>query len=112
VAWQKLSRTIRDRDFDFAFVVFPSVDEFSHRSSPFHPRVRQAYRDIDGFVGKMVADLEKSGIRDETLIALVSDHGLSETKKHFDIGPWLETQKGYRTLAMAVKNECGELGYP
>lgn len=97
-ACRRLKKNILDRDFEFVFVVFPSVDEFSHRSSPFHERVRQAYCNIDRLVGRLVADLETVGIKDETLIVLVSDHGLSETHTHFDIGPWLESHKKWRTL--------------
>ncbi len=97
-AYRYLSNIIKKRDFDFSFIVYPSVDEISHRSSPFHPKVREAYRVIDGLVGEMVADLKTAGIYDETLIVLVSDHGLSETKTHFDVGPWLEEQKKIRTL--------------
>lgn len=98
VASRHLSRLILNRDFDFVFLVFPSVDEYSHRTSPFAPRVRQAYAEIDALVGKMLAELSDAGIAEETLITIHSDHGLSETHSHFDIGPWLEDEKKIRTL--------------
>ena len=97
-AFRRMRDTIRSRDFDFAFMVFPSVDEFSHRSSPFHPRVLAAYRGIDDLIGNLQSELKQAGIADETLIVLVSDHGLSETTQHFDVGPWLETEKKIRTF--------------
>lgn len=97
-AQQALLKVIQKPDFEFAFVVYQSIDEFSHRSSPFHKRVRDSYADIDSYVGDMVKTLKKSGHMDETLICLVSDHGLSETHTHFDIGPWLENEKGLKTF--------------
>lgn len=94
----RLTCVIKDRDFDFVFAVLPSIDEFSHRSSPFHPRVRGAYAEIDALVGRILAALKTFGLSAETLVCLVSDHGLSETRHHFDIGPWLESEKKIPTL--------------
>lgn len=96
--YAKLKTVIDEKDFEFVFLVYPSVDEFSHRSSPFHPRVREAYHVIDELIGKTVADLQRNDLHEDTLIVLVSDHGLSETKEHFDVGPWLEEEKGIKTF--------------
>lgn len=93
-----LTGLIRKKDFDFAFAVFPAVDEYSHQSSPFHTRVRQSYAEVDAAVGRLIAELKNAGIFDETLIMIVSDHGHSETQKHFDIGPWLQGEKKRRTF--------------
>lgn len=98
LASRHLSSVIKEKEFDFVFLVFPSVDEFSHRSSPFSPRVRQAYAEIDALVGKIFKELEDAGLVDETLITIHSDHGLSETHEHFDIGPWLESEKKLKTF--------------
>lgn len=97
-AYQSIQKMIYEKAFDFAFAVLPSIDEYSHRSSPFHPRVRQAYQELDQIVGKMIQDLKTVGLFEETLLIIVSDHGLSETKEHFDIGPWLEKEKKIKTL--------------
>lgn len=97
-AYRHTSKLIKDKDFDFLFLVFPSIDEFSHRSSVFHPRVKQAYRQIDTLIGKIVDNLKSAGIYDETLLGVVSDHGLSDTHTHFDVGPWLEKEKKLRTF--------------
>ncbi len=86
-----------DQDPDFIFAVFPSIDEYSHRSSVFNPRVIQAYRDIDGHIGEVIAALKKKGWLEETLLVVVSDHGLSDTHTHFDVGPYLE-EKGMKTF--------------
>ena len=97
-AYEHLKSQIQKKDFDFSFVVFPSVDEFSHRSSVFHDRVLQAYRHIDSLVGKIVQDLKAQGIYEDTLLGIVSDHGLSDTHSHFDVGPWLESHKNLKTF--------------
>ncbi len=86
-----------DEDPDFVFLVFPSVDEYSHRSSVTHPRTLEAYRNIDAHVGRIVEKLKSKGMYDDTLMVLVSDHGLSDTHTHFDVGPYLES-KGIKTF--------------
>lgn len=86
-----------DEDPDFSFVVFPGIDEYSHRSSPFNPRTYQAYRELDSYIGATAEKLQAKGWLDDTLMIIVSDHGLSETKTHFDVGPYLE-EKGTKTF--------------
>jgi len=86
-----------DEGLEFAFTVFPAIDEYSHRSSPFHPRTIQAYHELDRHVGSIVQTLEKKGMLEETLMILVADHGLSDTHTHFDIGPYME-EKGIKTF--------------
>lgn len=93
---QKLLHAL-DGEPDFVFLVYPSIDEYSHRSSPFHPRAVQAYGDIDKLIGKVVKKLQEKGWLEETLLVLVSDHGLSETHTHFDVGPYLE-EKNIKTF--------------
>lgn len=83
-----LQRALRE-DFEFIFVVFPGIDEYSHRSHPFHEDVMRQYRYIDSAFGDMVAQLQASGRWEETLFLLVSDHGLSTTSGHFEIFDFL-----------------------
>lgn len=97
-AEKMLTKLIRKRDFDFVFSVFPAVDEYSHQTSPVHDRVKKSYAEVDAAVGRIMDELERAGLTDETLVMIVSDHGHSETKTHFDVGPWLETEKKRRTL--------------
>ncbi|HLD45161.1 MAG TPA: alkaline phosphatase family protein, partial [bacterium] len=47
---------------------------------------------------KTIQMLEDRKILQETLLVIVSDHGLSETTEHFDVGPWLEKEKKIKTL--------------
>lgn len=94
---EKLLWALDNKNPDFMFIVYPSVDEYAHRSSPFHPRTLQAYQEIDQKLGVVIEKLKSKGWLEETLFVLVSDHGLSETKKHFDVGPFLE-KKGLKTF--------------
>ena len=82
---------------DFIFVNFPAIDEYSHRSSPFHARTLKAYEELDLHVGGIVNSLRERNMLESTLITLVSDHGLSDTQSHFDVGPYLE-DKGIATF--------------
>ena len=82
-----------DEDFDFAFIVYPGVDEYSHFSDPQSDKTKTAYRYIDSALGEIVAKLKQKGIYEETLIVLVSDHGLSKTDQHFGVAAFLEERK-------------------
>lgn len=85
------------RDPEFVFAVFPAIDEYSHLSSPFHPRTIAAYEGLDRAVGRIVAALKARGQMEETAIVIVSDHGLSETSRHFPLNQFLE-KSGIETL--------------
>ncbi len=95
-ALQKLLKALDD-ETDFAFVVFPGVDEFSHFSHPRHPKALGAYETIDRAIGQIVQKLEKRGWLEETLIFVVSDHGLSKTEQHFGVASFLEA-RGIKTF--------------
>ncbi len=95
-ATEKLLQAL-DEETDFAFVVFPGIDEFSHLSHPHHEKTVQAYLHIDQTLGKIIHKLEKQNQLDETLIAIVSDHGLSATYQHFGVASFLES-RGLKTF--------------
>jgi len=86
-----------EEDTDFAYVVFPAVDEYSHFGHPRHEKTLEAYRNVDRSIGKIAEKLNKKGWLDETLIILVSDHGLSKTDRHFGVGAFLE-DSGLKTF--------------
>jgi hypothetical protein len=86
-----------ERDPEFVFAVFPAIDEYSHLSSPFHPRTIEAYEGLDRAVGKIADALKARGWAGETAIFIVSDHGLSETSRHFPLNQFLE-KSGIETL--------------
>src|SRR5262249_39627516 len=85
------------KDFDFLFMVFPGIDEYSHLSRPSHPLSVQAYKTIDLAMGKIARQLRNEGKYDETAMFIVSDHGLSETKTHFGVSSFLEA-RGIKTF--------------
>lgn len=105
-ATAKLLRLIR-RDFQFGFVVFPGIDEYAHLSDPRHPRTLAAYRAVDQAVGLAAERLQRMGRYDETLLMLVSDHGLSATHTHFCLNTFLEA-RGIRTFfyPLVYKRRC------
>ncbi len=79
------------KDFDFLFMVFPGIDEYSHLSWPRHPSAIEAYKTVDRSLARISEELKKSGKHDETALFIVSDHGLSETKAHFGVASFLES---------------------
>lgn len=84
-------------DFEFLFVVFPAIDEFSHMSHPRHSYSLKAYQNIDKVIGQLRKQLIAEAKLDETAVFLVSDHGLSETREHFGVASHLES-KGLKTF--------------
>ena len=90
-------RQLAGVDFQFAFIVFPGVDEYSHLIGPKSPRARLAYLDLDRAIGETVQVLKQLGRLEETCFMLVSDHGLSSTSRHFPLNQFLETS-GLKTF--------------
>ncbi|MDO8461556.1 MAG: alkaline phosphatase family protein [Deltaproteobacteria bacterium] len=84
-----------DEDPEFIFAVFPGIDEHSHLGDPFHPVTLASYELIDRTVASLVAALKKKGCWEETLLGIVSDHGLSSTQKHLSLNQFLD-QEGLR----------------
>jgi len=95
-AGRKIEEALKE-DFEFLFAVFPGVDEFSHLASPTHPRTLEAYRVLDHAVGLIARKLKREGKWEETVIFIVSDHGLSETSRHLPLNQFLE-RNGIKTL--------------
>src|SRR4029453_275830 len=65
-ATAKLLKALEE-DTDFAYVVFPAVDEYSHFGHPRHELTLQAYRNVDVSLGKIADKLKSRGFLDETL---------------------------------------------
>lgn len=77
------------KDFDFLFAVFPSVDWDSHYHDIRDPRTVEAYKIADNSLGEVRAFLESKGWWDDTLFIMTSDHGLTPTHTHLDLGDWM-----------------------
>lgn len=82
---------------EFVFAVFPSVDWDSHTYHYEDDRTIEAYKIADRSLGAVVGRLKEQGTYDETLIVMASDHGLSSTHTHLDLGKYFK-KKGYRVL--------------
>jgi len=82
---------------EFSFVVFLGIDNYSHLTHPFHQHVMDSYKIIDKTVGELVSSLIQQDKLDDTLILIVSDHGLSQTHSHFDLLEYMN-KNGFKTL--------------
>ncbi len=80
------------KDFDFLFAVFPSVDWDSHYHHIRDERTIEAYKIVDRSLAEVRETLEKQGKWDDTLFLMTSDHGLTPTTKHLDLGDWMTAQ--------------------
>jgi arylsulfatase A-like enzyme len=77
------------KDFDFLFAVFPSVDWDSHYHHIRDHRTVEAYKIADQSLGEARELLEKKGWWGDTLFIMTSDHGLTATENHLDLGDWM-----------------------
>ena len=89
------------KDFDFLFAVFPSVDWDSHYHHITDQRTIEAYQIADNSIGEVRAFLEKKGWWKDTLFLLTSDHGLTPSHTHFDLGDWM-TDQGLKSVSYPV----------
>ncbi len=55
---------------------------------------RKALKHTDTQIGRVLGDIERGGLLDEIIIALVSDHSLADVKKHFPMNDFLKNQLG------------------
>lgn len=81
----------------FFFTVMMQIDSLSHKLHPFHKKVIDAYLELDGIMGEVVEKLKARDLIEQTLIAIVSDHGLTATHTHLDLGGLLE-KRGFKLL--------------
>lgn len=85
------------KPFELIFMVLPGIDEYSHIANYKDPEAIAAYKKVDKAVALAHSELSKRGLWNDTLLWLVSDHGLSETHTHFCINTFLE-KRNIRTL--------------
>ncbi|MCG3217449.1 MAG: alkaline phosphatase family protein [Candidatus Heimdallarchaeota archaeon] len=88
VGFSKIKKLIKG-DWEFAFFVFPAVDELSHNTSPFSKRTLSQYIRLDKYLKHIISDLKKTGKLESTAIIITSDHGLTKTTKHFDLSGFI-----------------------
>mgnify|MGYP000170554379 CR=1 FL=1 len=86
-----------EKDFKFIFAVFPSIDWDSHTYHYEDDRTRDAYKIVDRSLAEVVTRLKEQGTYEDTMIIMASDHGLTSTHSHLDLGSFFKKQ-GYRVL--------------
>lgn len=74
LAWLGVPAAQRPR---FATLYFDIVDTAGHDFGPDAPETAAAVREADAALGRLLAGLERLGLRDRTNLVLVSDHGMS-----------------------------------
>ncbi|MCC7075901.1 MAG: alkaline phosphatase family protein [Acidimicrobiia bacterium] len=68
---------------DFVFVNTQMVDTFGHLSGPRASTTRQAMREVDRQIGRLIGALRTMGEWDRTLLFVTSDHGMEATPRRF-----------------------------
>ncbi len=86
-----------DLQAPFTFAVFPSVDWDSHTYHYEDERTIEAYKIADRSLGELTDNLKMRHVYEDTLIIIASDHGLTATQEHFDLGKYFK-KCGYRVL--------------
>jgi hypothetical protein len=75
-----------------AYLLSPDFRAYEHGVES--AQYRQAIRQTDRQIGRVLADLERAGLLDRLIIALVSDHGLGEVSRHFCLENFLTDRVG------------------
>jgi len=76
----------------YVYLLNPDFQAYAHGVSS--PQYKQALRDTDRQLGRVLGDMARAGLLDKVIIALVSDHSLGDVKRHFDIEKFLASQPG------------------
>ena len=66
---------IRQKKPTFLFIHFDDVDHAGHESGWKSPAYFKAIEEVDALIGKVLATLEETGIRKDTLVFMTADHG-------------------------------------
>lgn len=69
----------------YSFVWMPAIDHLAHFHGATSTVIIDQALEVDKQVGRLIETLQKCGIYDKTLISLVADHGLSDTRSHIDV---------------------------
>ncbi|MBJ7353205.1 MAG: alkaline phosphatase family protein [Thermoleophilaceae bacterium] len=97
-----LARSL-DKHAPFRFVVIPGIDWNSHYDDPFGEGAYEAYRRVDRTVGEIARKLDRLGRYEDTLLAVVSDHGHEPVREHFDLGPRMAEDLGLKVAYHSLK---------
>ena len=75
LAWLDLPPAQRPR---FCTLYFDIVDHEGHKYGPIAPETAAAVKEADDAVARLLAGLEARGLRGQTSLVIVADHGMSE----------------------------------
>lgn len=95
---------ISNKKPDFLFVHFDSTDGAGHENGYGTEKHLKAISEVDKLIGDVYSAIEKAGILDETLFAVISDHGGTvDSNGKGSHGGWTDNEK-YVTFAAVGKN--------
>jgi hypothetical protein len=99
--WDGMDRLASDKLLQAArqgtrlvFAAFYSPDSMAHKFGPHGRETLDGYRRVDAAIDRLGRWLAQRGRADETLIALVSDHGATSTHTHVDLAGLLDRVAG------------------
>jgi len=75
-----------------AYMLAPDFRAYGHGVSS--SDYRNAIKHTDYQIGRVLGDVERAGLLNQVIIALVSDHSLMDVKQHFPIEPFLRDRLG------------------
>ncbi len=85
------------------WVTFPSLDASNHISGT-TDEYFLLLQHIDGLVGRFIEAVNGLGQSDKRMIAIVTDHGISDVSKNLDIPKTLQTQYGISLIRGSSAN--------
>jgi predicted AlkP superfamily pyrophosphatase or phosphodiesterase len=96
------------QDFGVMFVHFPLVDGMGHVYGWLSPEQLSVAFRADEALGKLLAELDVRGIRDETLIIITADHGGHDTTHGSSLPedmtiPWIASGAGIQPKALTTQ---------
>ena len=92
--------------FDVTFVYFCGVDDMGHIHGPESQEVRDSILDSDAAIGGFLDDLETYGLKEETNVILLTDHGMTGPYAYgqqFELSDYLSNPL---VVEKAIDNNC------
>lgn len=83
---------IRKYQPDILYMHIILVDHIRHLYGVFSPEIEDAYRFLDGEFGHLLAALDETGLYDQTILNLTSDHGHLDVERVVSLNRFLMEQ--------------------